>query len=297
MRNKWIAAPYVGWMALFVVAPLIVVLVYAVTRQTPDGSWYVTAENFAGMAGYAAVFGRSFLLAGIATVVCILLGYPMAYFLARERGRLRGMATMLIMLPMWMNFLLRTYSWMFLLERNGLVNKILGSLGFFHLLNGLAGALNGAFGLSLPTNVSYVEFLGTSGAVVLGMVYNYLPFMVLPIFSVITKIDNRVIEAAQDLGADSVQVFRRVIFPLSLPGVLSGVTMVFIPSVSTFVISRLLGGGKSLLLGDLIEMQFLGSAYNPHLGSAISLVMMVIVLVCMGLMNRFGEGEGEAVLL
>ena len=169
----------------------------------------MTAENFAGMAGYAAVFGRSFLLAGIATVVCILLGYPMAYFLARERGRLQSMATMLIMLPMWMNFLLRTYSWMFLLERNGLVNKILGSLGFFHLLNGLAGALNGAFGLSLPTNVSYVEFLGTSGAVVLGMVYNYLPFMVLPIFSVITKIDNRVIEAAQDLGADSVQVFRR----------------------------------------------------------------------------------------
>ena len=274
MRNKWIAAPYVGWMALFVVAPLIVVLVYALTRENAAGDWYLTIENFAGMAGYAAVFGRSFLLAGIATVICILLGYPMAYFLSRERGRLRSMAMLLIMLPMWMNFLLRTYSWVFLLERNGFFNTLLSSIG-------------------LPK----LDIINTSSAVVLGMVYNFLPFMVLPIFSVIVKIDHRVIEAAQDLGADSVQVFRRVIFPLSLPGVLSGVTMVFIPAVSTFVISRLLGGGKSLLLGDLIEMQFLGSAYNPHLGSAISLVMMVIVLVCMGIMNRFGEGEEEAVLL
>ena len=274
MRNKWIAAPYVGWMALFVVAPLIVVLVYALTRENAAGDWYLTIENFAGMAGYAAVFGRSFLLAGIATVICILLGYPMAYFLSRERGRLRSMAMLLIMLPMWMNFLLRTYSWVFLLERNGFFNTLHSSIG-------------------LPK----LDIINTSSAVVLGMVYNFLPFMVLPIFSVIVKIDHRVIEAAQDLGADSVQVFRRVIFPLSLPGVLSGVTMVFIPAVSTFVISRLLGGGKSLLLGDLIEMQFLGSAYNPHLGSAISLVMMVIVLVCMGIMNRFGEGEGEAVLL
>ena len=178
------------------------------------------------------------------------------------------------MLPMWMNFLLRTYSWVFLLERNGFFNTLLSTIG-------------------LPK----LDIINTEAAVVLGMVYNFLPFMVLPIFSVIVKIDPRVIEAAQDLGANSVQVFRRVIFPLSLPGVLSGVTMVLIPSVSTFVISRLLGGGKSLLLGDLIEMQFLGSAYNPHLGSAISLVMMVIVLVCMGIMNRFGEGEEEAVLL
>ena len=184
------------------------------------------------------------------------------------------MATMLIMLPMWMNFLLRTYSWVFLLERNGFFNTLLKTIG-------------------LPK----LDIIDTQGAVVLGMVYNFLPFMVLPIFSVIEKMDHRLIEAAQDLGANSAEVFRRVIFPLSLPGVLSGVTMVFIPSVSTFVISRLLGGGKSLLLGDLIEMQFLGSAYNPHLGSAISLVMMVIVLVSMGIMNRFGEGEGEAVVL
>lgn len=270
MRSKGIAIPYVVWMAIFVVAPLILVVVYAITDR--DGS--LTAENFASMTQYASVFGRSFLLAFVATVVCILLGYPMAYFLARERGRLRQMATMLIMLPMWMNFLLRTYSWVFLLERNGFFNTLLETVG-------------------LPK----LDIIDTQAAVVLGMVYNFLPFMVLPIFSVIEKMDHRLIEAAQDLGANSAQVFRRVIFPLSLPGVLSGVTMVFIPSVSTFVISRLLGGGKSLLLGDLIEMQFLGSAYNPHLGSAISLVMMVIVLVCMGVMNRFGEGEGEAVVL
>ena len=270
MKSKGIAIPYVVWMAIFVVAPLILVVVYAFT----DRSGSFTTENFSSMFQYATVFGRSFLLAFIATVICILLGYPMAYFLARERGRLRSMATMLIMLPMWMNFLLRTYSWVFLLERNGFFNTLLETIG-------------------LPK----LDIIDTQGAVVLGMVYNFLPFMVLPIFSVIEKMDHRLIEAAQDLGANSAEVFRRVIFPLSLPGVLSGVTMVFIPSVSTFVISRLLGGGKSLLLGDLIEMQFLGSAYNPHLGSAISLVMMVIVLVSMGIMNRFGEGEGEAVVL
>ena len=270
MRSKGIAIPYVVWMAIFVVVPLILVVVYAFTNRSGG----FALENFASMSQYASVFGRSFLLAFVATVVCILLGYPMAYFLARERGRLRQMATMLIMLPMWMNFLLRTYSWVFLLERNGFFNTLLETIG-------------------LPK----LDIIDTQGAVVLGMVYNFLPFMVLPIFSVIEKMDHRLIEAAQDLGANSAEVFRRGIFPLSLPGVLSGVTMVFIPSVSTFVISRLLGGGKSLLLGDLIEMQFLGSAYNPHLGSAISLVMMVIVLVSMGIMNRFGEGEGEAVVL
>ena len=198
MRNKWIAVPYVGWMALFVVAPLVLVVVYALT--TRDGSF--TLENFSHMTQYASVFGRSFLLAGIATVICILLGYPMAYFLARERGRLQSMAMLLIMLPMWMNFLLRTYSWQFLLERNGFFNTLLATIG-------------------LPK----LDIINTSGAVVLGMVYNFLPFMVLPIFSVIVKIDRRIIEAAQDLGANSIQVFRRVTFPLSLPGVLSGVTI------------------------------------------------------------------------
>ena len=296
MKSKllpWLSAPYVLWMALFVVAPVIVVVIFAFTTS----DWAVTAPNFTAMFRYAAIFGRSFLLAAIATVVCILIGYPTAYLLARTPAGFRRIANMLIMLPMWMNFLLRTYSWMFLLERNGLVNSVLRDIGFFSFLNGINSGLNGVLGTSLPTDVAYFGFLGSYGAVILGMVYNFLPFMILPIFSVIEKIDPKVIEAAQDLGANNRQVFSKVIFPLSLPGVLSGVTMVFIPSVSTFVISRLLGGGKTTLLGDLIEMQFTGSAYDPHVGSAVSLVMMVIVLVCMGIMNRFGEGESEAVLL
>ena len=270
MRNRGLAIPYVIWMAIFVVAPLILVVVYAFTAK--DGSF--TLANFSTMNQYVGVFGNSFFLAIVATAVCVALGYPMAYLLAREGERLRKAAMMLIMLPMWMNFLLRTYSWMSLLEDTGLINRF---LSFLHL----------------PT----VHMINTPGAVVLGMVYNFLPFMVLPIFSVIEKIDPKVIEAAQDLGANSVTVFRRVILPLSLPGVLSGITMVFIPSVSTFVITKLLGGGMTMLLGDLIEMQFLGAAYNPHLGSAIALVMMVIVLVCMAVMNRFGEGEEGAVVL
>lgn len=282
MRNKWLAAPYVGWMALFVVAPLVLVVVYALT--TRDGSF--TLDNFSNMMQYAAVFGRSFLLAGIATVLCILLGYPMAYFLSRERGRLRSMATLLIMLPMWMNFLLRTYSWMTILENNGLLNQLFQKIGLISLYNHIFG-----------TNLEYFSMMNTQGAVVLGMVYNYLPFMILPIYSVIIKLDHSLLEAARDLGAGSLTVFRRVILPLSLPGVVSGITMVFVPSVSTFAISRMLGGGTELLLGDLIERQFLGGAYNPQLGAAISLVMMIIVLVCMLVMNRFGEGEEQAVKL
>ena len=270
MKNKRLAIPYVVWMAIFVILPLLMVVGFALTND----SGAFTLENFSGMRDFTVVFGRSFLQAFVATVICLLIGYPLSYYLSRESVRVRQIAMMLIMLPMWMNFLLRTYAWMAILEDNGLINQALTLLG-------------------LPN----IHIMNTSAAVVLGMVYNYLPFMILPIFSVIDKIDPKVIEAAQDLGANAGNVFRKVIFPLSLPGVLSGITMVFIPSVSTFALSRLLGGGKSMLLGDLIEMQFLGTAYNPHLGSAIALVMMVIVLVCMAVMNRFGEGEeGVAVL-
>ncbi|BDF71091.1 spermidine/putrescine ABC transporter permease [Oscillospiraceae bacterium] len=282
MKNKGLAIPYVAWMAIFVVAPLVLVVVFAFTSK--DGGF--TLANFSTMNQYVGVFVNSFVLAVVATLVCILIGYPLAYLLTREGPGLRRAAMMLIMLPMWMNFLLRTYSWMSLLEDTGLINRFLQSIHFFDLINGVFG-----------TNLEFFHMINTPGAVVLGMVYNFLPFMVLPIFSVIDKIDPKVVEAAQDLGADGATVFRRVIFPLSLPGVLSGITMVFIPSVSTFVISSLLGGGKTVLLGDLIQMQFFGNTYNPHLGSAISLVMMVIVLVCMALMNRFGSGEEEAMLL
>jgi len=293
MRRQGPAIPYVVWMAVFVIAPLILVCWYAFTAKSGG----FTADNFSTMHQYLPAFQHSFVLAILATLICLLLGYPLAYFLAREGPTVRKVSMMLIMLPMWMNFLLRTYAWMALLDNNGIINRALGSLHLFDLLNFVNGALNSALGLQLATDIQYFQMINTQGAIVLGMVYNFLPFMVLPIFSVIEKIDPRVIEAAQDLGANSAMVFRKVIFPLSLPGVLSGVTMVFIPSVSTFALSRLLGGGKTLLLGDLIEMQFLGNTYNPHLGSAIALVMMVIVLVLMALMNRFGEGEEGVAML
>ncbi len=284
MKNKLsrFAVPYVVWMAIFVVAPILIMVVYAFSSA--EGGF--TLENFAQMGTYTAVFTRSFKLAIVATLICLLIGYPTACFMSREGPSFQRMGMVLIMLPMWMNFLLRTYSWMSLLEDTGLINRFLQSIHFFDLINAVFG-----------TSLDKFHMINTPGAVVLGMVYNFLPFMVLPIFSVIEKIDPKVIEAAQDLGADSLTVFRRITFPLSLPGVLSGITMVFIPSVSTFVITKLLGGGMTIMLGDLIEMQFLGAAYNPHLGSAISLVMMVIVLVCMAIMNRFGEGEEGAVLL
>ena len=284
MKNKraLFAVPYVGWMALFVVAPIIMVVIYAFS--TAEGG--LTFENFSSMGTYATVFTRSFWLAIVATLICLLIGYPAAYFISREGPRFQRIAMMLIMLPMWMNFLLRTYSWMSVLENNGLLNRFFSAIGLFTLINNLLG-----------TDIDYFPMINTQGAVVLGMVYNYLPFMILPIYSVIEKMDRSLLEAARDLGAGSARVFRKVILPLSLPGVLSGVTMVFVPSVSTFAISRLLGGGTQMMLGDLIEQQFLGGAYNPHLGAAISLVMMVIGVVCMVVMNHFGEGEEQAVML
>ena len=284
MKNKLsrLTIPYVIWMALFVVAPIIMVVIYAFSSA--DGGF--TLSNFAKMGTYAVVFTRSFKLALIATAICLLIGYPVSYIMSKEGSRFQRIAMVLIMLPMWMNFLLRTYSWMSILENNGLLNQLFQKIGLISLYNSIFG-----------TDLQFFHMINTQGAVVLGMVYNYLPFMILPIYSVIVKLDNSLIEAARDLGANSVNVFRRVILPLSLPGVLSGITMVFVPSVSTFAISKMLGGGTELLLGDLIEQQFLGGAYNPQLGAAISLVMMIIVVVCMWVMNRFGEGEEQAVMM
>ncbi len=280
MKKKYLAIPYVVWMAIFVIVPLCLVVGYSLVN--PEGQ--LTLENFKALTQYWTVFATSFRLAIIATAVCLLIGYPIAYWISREGPGVKRIAMIAMMLPMWMNFLLRTYAWMSLLENTGIINTLLANLGVFKLINAVFG-----------TELTYFPMINTPGAVVLGMVYNYLPFMILPIYTVIDKIDTRVIEAAEDLGANGVQVFRKIIFPLSLPGVLSGITMVFIPSVSTFAISKLLGGGMTLLLGDLIEMQFYGNAYNPYLGSAISLVMMVIVLICMAVMNHFGEGEEGAV--
>lgn len=284
MKNKLsrFAVPYEIWMALFVVAPIVIMVIYAFTSQNGGFSF----ENFVKMGDYTAVFLRSFKMALIATAICLLIGYPVSYLMSREGKRFQRIAMVLIMLPMWMNFLLRTYSWITILDNNGLLNQLFQKIGLIALYNNLTGS-----------NLTYFPMMNTQGAVVLGMVYNYLPFMILPIYSVIIKLDYSLLEAARDLGANSSTVFRKVILPLSLPGVLSGITMVFVPSVSTFAISQMLGGGTDLLLGDLIERQFLGGAYNPQLGAAISLVMMIIVVVCMIVMNRFGEGEEQAVML
>ena len=281
-RLSRFAIPYVIWMALFVVAPIIMVVIYAFSASVGG----FTLDNFAKMGTYTVVFTRSFKLALIATAICVLIGYPVSYKMSKESPRFQRLAMVLIMLPMWMNFLLRTYSWMAILENNGLLNQLFRKIGLIALYNNIFG-----------TDISFFRMINTQGAVVLGMVYNYLPFMILPIYSVIVKLDHSLIEAARDLGANSVQVFRRVILPLSLPGVLSGITMVFVPSVSTFAISKMLGGGTEMLLGDLIEQQYMGGAYNPYLGAAISLVMMVIVVICMVVMNRFGEGEEQAVMM
>ena len=262
------AVPYVVWMAIFVVAPIVIMVVYAFAGS--EGGF--TLDNFVQMGGYAAVFGRSFKLALIATAICLLLGYPVAYLLSREGERFRRTAMVLIMLPMWMNFLLRTYAWMGLLSVNGPVNAVLGvfGLGPFNMLN-------------------------TSGAVVLGMVYNYVPYMILPLYTSMTKIDQSLVEAAQDLGANTTKTLVRVLIPMSVPGISTGITMVFVPAVSTFVISRMLGGGSNLLIGDLIEMQFLGNSYNLNVGSAMSLVLMIIVLLCMSFTSSFDEDEMEGV--
>ena len=268
--SRWLAGPYLVWMAIFTVVPLFIVIWYAMTNA--DGQF--TFDNLTQIGRYSSVFARSLILAAISTVICLVMAFPVGYFLSRLRANKQHIMLMLIMLPMWMNFLLRTYAWMTLLEKNGLINKFFGlfGLGPFNMIN-------------------------TSGAVVLGMVYNYIPFMILPLYTTMCKIGNDVIEAAQDLGGNTFQVMARVVVPLSLPGVSTGITMVFVPAISTFIISKMLGGGTEMLLGDLIEQQYMGGAYNPYLGAAISLVMMVIVVICMVVMNRFGEGEEQAVMM
>ena len=262
MKSKSASFPYLVWMVIFIIVPTALVFVFAFTGK--DGRF--TLRNLQEVGQYSNVFLRSIWLGALATVISLAIGYPLAYIISRARASRQNMLIMLVMLPMWMNFLLRTYAWMTLLEDSGIINHVLNFFG-------------------LPS----VHMINTQGAVVLGMVYNYIPYMILPLYSVLTKIDRSVIEAAQDLGADSRRVFLRVTFPMSMPGVISGVTMVFVPAVSTFIISKMLGGGSNLLIGDLIDMQFLGSAYNPNLGSAISLVLMVLILICMGIMNQFDE--------
>lgn len=268
MKSKAGASPYIVWMVVFVAVPLAIVVYFAFT--TRDGAF--TLANITGLGAYTTVFARGIVQAVIATVICLIVAFPIGFMLSRMAPAHQKMMQMLIMLPMWMNFLLRTYAWMTLLENNGLINRFLGLFG-----------------------IGPLHMINTSGAVVLGMVYNYLPYMILPLYTIMVKIDQSVIEAAQDLGANQFHILTRVLVPLAMPGITTGITMVFVPSISTFIISRMLGGGSNLLPGDLIEMQFLGNSYNYNLGSAMSLVLMVIVLLCMSFTTADTE-EMEAMV-
>lgn len=230
--SKSAAYPYIVWSSLFILIPLLIVLFFSFTIETPDG-YSFSVENYTRLMNsqYAHIFYKSIQLAGLTTVVCLILGYPVAYIISKISPSRRNLIIMLFIVPMWMNFLLRTYAWLPILGKNGFVNNFLANFG-----------------------IGPIQFLYNDGAVLLGMVYNFLPFMVLPIFTILSKMDQSLIDAASDLGATRKQIFTKVVFPLSLPGVLSGITMVFMPAVSTFVISSLLGGGQYMLLGNLIEI-------------------------------------------
>lgn len=270
MKSRVAATPFALWMSIFTVVPMAIVVWFAFTDET--GAF--TMANIAQIWQYAGTYVDSIWMGALATVICLVLAYPVALSISRKSENMQRTMVMIVMLPMWMNFLLRTYAWMTLLENNGLINQFLRWIG--------------AIGPD-----AHVAMINTDGAVVLGMVYNFLPFMILPLYSVMAKLDNRVIEAAQDLGSNSFQVFRRVILPLSAPGIVSGVTMVFVPAVSTFVISKLLGGSKNMMIGDVIETMFVGDGCNYNVGAALSLVLMVLMLLCMSMMRKVDNGEDE----
>jgi spermidine/putrescine transport system permease protein len=268
IRGNRLQYVYLVWAAVFIVIPLFLVIFYSVT----DSGHIIrlSGEAYRRLIDplYLKVFWRSLLLAVEATLLCLALGYPAAYFMTRISARHRNFFLMLFIIPMWINFLLRTYAWISILGRNGILNRL---LGVFHL----------------PP----LELIYTPAAVLIGMVYNFLPYMVLPLFNTLSQIPKPILEAARDLGADSGRVFTRVILPLSVPGIITGVTMVFLPAVSTFVISALLGGGQFMLIGNLVEQQFL-SVGDWHFGSAIAMVMMAVIFLFMALVNR-SDPEAE----
>lgn len=275
MRGKFgrhlLDKPYAVWALLFIIAPLCMVVYYAFT----DSTGAFSLNSIAQIPAYFSTILESVLYGLAATVICLVLGYPFAYFISRHSERKQRTTVLLVMLPMWMNFLIRTYSWMTILGDTGVINSVLEAVG-----------------------LSPAKLINTGGAVILGMVYNFLPYMILPIYSVLSKLDGSLIEAAQDLGSDKRQVFQRVIMPLSMPGVLSGITMVFVPCVSTFYITQKLGGGQVVLIGDVIETQF-QSANNYNLGASLSLVLMVLILVSLSVMNKFGaddENDGGVII-
>ena len=267
-KNKtgFLSVPYLVWMTAFTLIPLGVVAYYALTDPATG---VFSLRNVRELSLYMPVLWRSIGYSLVSALLCLVLGYPVAYYIAHCGRTTQKFLYMLVMLPMCMSFLLRTLAWVGLLQDTGIINNILAAIG-------------------LPR----LRMIRTPGAVVLGMVYNYLPYMILPLYSTIVKIDGRLIEAAEDLGCNGVQVFARVVLPLSVPGILSGMTMVFVPAVSTFYISQKLGGTDTVLIGDVIERQFKQGS-NPNLGAALSLLLMILVFVCTGIMNRFGGSSEE----
>ena len=274
MKNKrsWFeritSTPYVVWSAIFIIAPLLFVAYFAFT----DRNGQFTFENILSLSSYSETFVMSLGFSLIATTVCLLIGYPLAYCMSRTSEKARSILMVLLMLPMWISLLIRTYSLMALLDNGGLVSTFLVNLG-------------------LPK----LTFIGTDAAVILGMIYDFLPYMVLPIYTALIKIDRRYLEAASDLGCNSIQTMFKVILPLTTPGVVSGVTMVFVPSISTFYISQKLGGGSFDLLGDTIERQF-QNQITYHTGAAISLVMMILILISLAIMNKFSDNEEDIIV-
>ena len=276
MNRKVWATPFILWMVLFTIAPIVLVVIYSMT----DASGAFTLANFAAFLDpiYINVLLRSIGMALLCTLICLLIAYPAAYFLSQKDIDKKGVLILLFIIPMWMNFLLRTYAWLTLLESNGLITS-------------LVNRVLGLFGAQQEVRLLY-----NYGAVLMGMVYNYLPFMVFPIYTVLNKMDYRLGEAAADLGCNPWQALYKVTMPLSIPGVVSGITMVFMPSVTTFFIPRMLGGGNTMMFGDLIESKFLTEG-NWNVGSALSLIMMVLILISLSILRMAdpnGEGGGIA---
>ena len=268
-HRKLLAGPYLFWAVSFVIIPLLMIVYYGLT----DKEGHFTFSNLGMMTSQENLkaLGLALLLSLISTLICLVLAYPLAMILSEKNMNQTSFIVLIFILPMWMNFLLRTMAWQTLLEKNGVINSI---LSFVHL----------------PA----LEIINTPGAIILGMVYNFLPFMVLPIYNVLIKIDRDVINAARDLGASSSYTFLKIILPLSIPGIISGITMVFVPALTTFVISDLLGGGKILLIGNVIEQSFKQNS-NWHVGSGLSMVLMVFIIASMALVAKYDkEGEGSS---
>ena len=278
-KSVLLSTPYLIWMVVFTLIPLGVVGYYALTDPATG---VFSLVNLKSLGMYWGVLWQSIVYSLVSAFICLLLGYPVAYFIAHCSDTAQKILYMLVMLPMCMSFLLRTLAWVGLLQDTGLINRLLQDTG---IINDILEFVV----------IGRKQLIRTPGALVLGMVYNYLPYMILPLYSVIVKIDNRLIEAAEDLGCTPVQTFSKVVLPLSMPGILSGITMVFVPAVSTFYISQKLGGTDTVLIGDVIERQF-KQGNNPNLGAALSLVLMLLVFVCTGIMNRFGADEEGGVI-